>query len=452
MKNERKRSLITAADGTRYLVPFLLVTSLFFLWGFAHSLLDVLNKHFQTILGVSKAQSGLVQAVVYGGYFIMAIPAGIFMKHYGYKNGILLGLFLYATGALLFYPATQIQEFWAFLTALFIIALGLTCLETAANPYTTVLGPPDRAAQRINLSQSFNGLGWVIGPMVGSLILFATASGDNIFASLAIPYIGIGLIVLMVAFFFLITKLPDIDEAVLQHSENSQAEESSAGVAYRSLLHYPNFVFAVIAQFFYVAAQTGINSFFINYVTDIFHSVDNQKVAGASMLTDIIQWTGKINPGISGQENLFNTTAGFMLSFSFGLFMLGRFTGSLLLTWFKPNRLLLVYSMACVVLTILVITGAGIFGIISLSMIYFFMSIMFPTIFALGLKGLGSHTRRASSFIVMAIVGGAIFTPLMGYIADQFSMNIGFTVPLICFLAVLIFSLKGYKTAVRAIK
>jgi MFS transporter, FHS family, L-fucose permease len=452
MEDKNKYSLITAADGTRYLVPFLLVTSLFFLWGFAHSLLDVLNKHFQTILGVSKAQSGLVQAAVYGGYFVMAVPAGIFMKRFGYKNGILLGLFLYAAGALLFYPATQIQEFWAFLTALFIIALGLTCLETAANPYTTVLGPPERAAQRINLSQSFNGLGWVIGPIVGSLILFATASGENIFASLAIPYVGIGVIVLLVAFLFFITKLPDIDEAVLQHSENTLAEEGNARVAYRSLLHYPNFVFAVLAQFFYVAAQTGINSFFINYVTEIFHKINSQKVAGESMLTGIIQWIGKLNPGISGQENLFNTTAGLLLSFSFGLFMLGRFTGSLLLNWFKPNRLLMVYSLACLVLTILVITGAGIFGIISLSLIYFFMSIMFPTIFALGLKGLGSHTRRASSFIVMAIVGGAVFTPLMGYIADQYSMSIGFTVPLICFLAVLAFALKGYRTAVRLIK
>jgi MFS transporter, FHS family, L-fucose permease len=452
MGNNKKYSLITAADGTRYLVPFLLVTSLFFLWGFAHSLLDVLNKHFQTILGVSKAQSGLVQAAVYGGYFIMAIPAGIFMKRFGYKKGILLGLFLYAAGALLFYPATQIQEFWAFLTALFIIALGLTCLETAANPYTTVLGPPERAAQRINLSQSFNGLGWVIGPIAGSLILFAAAGSDNKFASLAIPYIGIGLIVLLVAFLFFITKLPDINEAVLQHSENTRSEEESARTAYRSLLHYPNFVFAVIAQFFYVAAQTGINSFFINYITEIFHSIDNQKVAGAHIMTSIIQWISKLNPGISGQENLFNTTAGFLLSFSFGLFMLGRFTGSLLLTWFRPNRLLVVYSVACVILTILVITGAGIFGIISLSLIYFFMSIMFPTIFALGLKGLGSHTRRASSFIVMAIVGGAIFTPLMGYIADRSSMSVGFTVPLICFLAVLFFALKGYKTALQVFK
>jgi len=443
--HHEKYKLITAADGRSYLVPFILVTSLFLLWGFAHSLLDVLNKHFQTILGISKAQSGFVQAAVYGGYFFMAIPAGIFMKRYGYKKGILLGLFLYAAGALLFYPATQIQEFWTFLTALFIIALGLTCLETAANPYTTVLGPPERAAQRINLAQSFNGLGWVIGPVAGSLILFATASGDNPFATLAIPYAGIGVIVLIVAFLFYITKLPDIDEAALQHTENTIAEETSAREAYRSLIHYPHFIFAVTAQFFYVAAQTGINSFFINYVTDIFHNIDNQKIFGENLMIGIIQWVNKLNPGIPDQENLFNTTAGLMLSFGFGLFMIGRFTGSLLLTWFKPNRLLMVFSLSCLALTIMVINGTGLFGIIALSLIYFFMSIMFPTIFALGLKGLGSHTRRASSFIVMAIVGGAIFTPLMGYIADLYSMRIGFTVPLACFLVVLLFSIKGYK-------
>ena len=443
--NRKRYSLITAADGSNYLLPFILVTSLFLLWGFAHSLLDVLNKHFQVILGVSKAQSGFVQAAVYGGYFIMAIPAGIFMKRFGYKKGILLGLFLYAAGALLFYPATQIQEFWAFLTALFIIALGLTCLETAANPYTTVLGPPERAAQRINLSQSFNGLGWVIGPIAGSLILFASSGGENAFATLAIPYVAIGIIVLIVAFLFYITKLPDIDEAAMQHTENTIAEESNAREAYHSLFRYPHFIFAVIAQLFYVAAQTGINSFFINYVTEIFDKIENQRIYGENALMVIIQWVGKLNPGISGQENLYNTTAGLMLSFGFGLFMLGRFTGSLLLTWFKPNRLLMIFSISCTVLTVLVISGTGLFGIIALILIYFFMSIMFPTIFALGLKGLGSHTRRASSFIVMAIVGGAIFTPLMGYIADVWSMQVGFVVPLVCFLVVMGFAIRGYK-------
>jgi FHS family L-fucose permease-like MFS transporter len=446
------KSLISNPKGGTYLVPFLLVTSLFFLWGFAHSLLDVLNKHFQEILGVSKAQSGLVQAAVYGGYFIMAIPAGIFMKRFGYKKGILLGLFLYAGGAFLFYPAVHIQTFWAFLGALFIIALGLTCLETAANPYSTVLGPPERSAQRLNLSQSFNGLGWVIGPIIGSLVLFATTSGDNRFATLAIPYIGIGLVVLAVALLFFLTRLPDIDEAVLQHTESTIDEESDSKTAYKSLLQYPLFVFAVVAQFFYVAAQTGINSFFINYVTDIMARKGTGHLPGSGALDQLTGLVGSMNPGITDPNSLMNTTAGLMLSFSFGLFMAGRFIGSLLLTWIKPDRLLTIYAIACLILTGLVVVGAGIYGIIALCLIYLFMSVMFPTIFALGLKGLGSHTRRASSFIVMAIVGGAVFTPLMGLLADHSSMQVGFLVPAVCFAVVLAFAVRagsGVKYGIR---
>ena len=441
----KKPSLILNPRGGNYLLPFVLVTSLFFLWGFAHSLLDVLNKHFQEILGVSKAQSGLVQAAVYGGYFLMAIPAGIFMKRYGYKKGILLGLLLYAGGAFLFYPAIHIQAFWAFLVALFIIALGLTCLETAANPYSTVLGPPERSAQRLNLSQSFNGLGWVIGPIFGSLIILATTSGENRFASLAIPYIGIGVVVLVVAFLFFITKLPDIDEAALQHADQTVEEEETARTAYKSLLHYPHFVFAVVAQFFYVAAQTGINSFFINYVTDVFHQIPSGRFPGSNQMEQLTGLVARFNPGITDPEKLLNTTAGLMLSFSFGLFMIGRFIGSFLLTWMKPDRLLAAYALLCVILTGVVMTGAGIIGILALSLIYLFMSIMFPTIFALGIRSLGSHTRRASSFIVMAIVGGAIFTPVMGLIADYSSMKIGFVVPLICFAVVLAFAIRGIR-------
>lgn len=432
----KRSSLISNPHGSSYLLPFILVTSLFFLWGFAHSLLDVLNKHFQEILGVSKAQSGLVQAAVYGGYFLMALPAGMFMKRFGYKKGILLGLLLYATGAFLFYPAVHIQAFWAFLAALFVIALGLTCLETAANPYTTVLGPPERSAQRINLAQSFNGLGWVIGPVAGSLVLFATTSGDNKFASLAIPYVGIGVVVLLVAFLFFVTRLPEIDEAALKYNDLGP---DHAEKELKPLFRHPHFVFAVIAQFFYVAAQTGINSFFINYVTDIFHQSATANFTGAHMLHSLTDFVGRMKPGITEHESLLNTTAGLMLSFSFGLFMAGRFLGSLFLTWIRPERLLLIYAVLCMILTALVITGAGMIGIVSLSLIYLFMSVMFPTIFALGLRGLGQHTRRASSFIVMAIVGGAVFTPVMGLIADHSSMKTGFAVPLVCFAVVLAF-------------
>lgn len=438
-------SLLKSEDGRSYLVPFILVTSLFFLWGFAHSLLDVLNKHFQDILHVSKAQSGLVQAAVYGGYFLMAIPAGMFMKRFGYKKGIILGLLLYAFGAFLFYPAVHIQTFWAFLTALFIIALGLTCLETAANPYSTVLGPKESSAQRLVLSQSFNGLGWILGPLVGSIVLFgATDPSADQFASLAIPYIGIGIVVLLIAILFIRTKLPEINESQAEHVEYTEAEETSEATGFKSLFHYRHFIWAVVAQFFYVAAQTGVNSFFINYVFDIFKSMESGQVIGHGFLTGILNLVGHGKPL---NEDLYKTTAGIVLAVGgMGLFTIGRFVGSALMGYFKPNRLLLFYALACMVLTAIVISGAGAIAVIALCLIYFFMSIMFPTIFALGLRDLGSHTKRASSFLVMAIVGGAIFPALMGYIADVSTMNIGFAVPLACFSVVFFFGLSGYKT------
>ncbi len=438
-------SLLKSEDGKSYLIPFALVTSLFFLWGFAHSLLDVLNKHFQDILHVSKAQSGLVQAAVYGGYFLMAIPAGMLMKRVGYKKGIIFGLLVYAFGAFLFFPAVHIQQFWAFLLALFIIALGLTCLETAANPYSTVLGPKESSAQRLNLSQSFNGLGWILGPLVGSIVLFsATDPNADPFASLAIPYVGIGVVVLLIALLFVKVKLPEIDEAQAEHVEFTENEEKDEVTGFKTLFHYRHFIWAVAAQFFYVAAQTGINSFFINYVFDIFKSMENGLVLGHGFLTSILHMVGGDNPI---NDDLYKKTAGIILAIGgMGLFTIGRFVGSALMGYFKPNRLLLFYALACMILTGIAITGAGAVAVISLCLIYFFMSIMFPTIFALGLRDLGSHTKRASSFLVMAIVGGAIFPALMGYIADISSMNIGFAVPLVCFSVVFFFGLTGYKT------
>jgi FHS family L-fucose permease-like MFS transporter len=442
----KRAPLLKSPDGINYLAPFILVTSLFFLWGFAHSLLDVLNKHFQDILHVSKAQSGLVQAAVYGGYFLMAIPAGLFMKRFGYKKGIILGLLLYATGAFLFLPAIEIGRFWAFLAALFIIALGLTCLETAANPYSTVLGPKESAEQRLNVSQSFNGLGWIFGPLVGSILIFGGSGTGNVFASLAIPYVGIGIVVLLIAVLFWKTKLPEINEAKIEQVEFTEAEEKNNAVAFKSLFRYRHFVLAVITQFFYVAAQTGINSFFVNYVTDIFHSLSTGSVIGANFIHSIINLIGSANPSITDENQLFNTAAGIILALGgMGLFMIGRFIGSILMNWYKPNKLLYIYAACCTVLTGIVVVGNGLVAITALCLIYFFMSIMFPTIFALGLKDLGSHTKRASSFLVMAIVGGAIFPALMGYVADISSMKIGFVIPLMCFIVVFFYGLVGYK-------
>lgn len=382
---------------SRYLLPFILVTSLFFLWGFAHSILDVLNKHFQDVLVISKAHSAMVQAVVYGGYFLMALPAGAFIRKFGYRYGIVLGLLLYGLGALLFIPAEKIMVFNVFLLALFVIGCGLTFLETAANPYVTELGDPSGAARRLNLSQSFNGLGWIVGPMVGGLLIF---NSDGTQGSTALPYTIIGIVVLLVAVFFSRLHLPEI---TLQVSDASTGEGSG------SLWSRKIFRFGVVAQFFYVGAQTGINSFFINYVTEQ-------------------------SPAISGRE------AALMLSIGgMGLFMVGRFVGSWLMNYIQPARLLGLMALGATACMALVVLSIPTLSFIALVLCYLFESIMFPTIFALSIAGLGSHTKQASSFLIMSIVGGAITPVLMGLLGAS-NMAIGFLIPLACFLVVYAFS------------
>jgi FHS family L-fucose permease-like MFS transporter len=400
--------LLGSSAGRSYLVPFILVTSLFFLWGFAHSLLDVLNKHFQEIVHISKAESGLVQFSVYGGYFVAALPAGYMINRFGYKKGILSGLLLYASGAFLFYPAASLQSFWPFLVALLIIAFGLAFLETAANPYISVLGPAESAGRRLNLSQSFNGLGWIFGPLIGGMIIFGMQSkGGNRFETLTWPYLGVGSLVFLVALMFLKTPLPEIRE------ENR--EESLVAAQSKNLWTFRHFKFAVLAQFFYVAAQTGVNSFFINYVTESI-------------------------PGIS------NTTAAMILSFGgMGLFWAGRLSGSLVMKAMAPQRVLSLYALICILMMALVVAGLGWISVIALFSTYFFMSVMFPTIFVLGLKDLGPLTKKASSWLVMAIVGGALCPMAMGYIADHSSMQWGYIIPMVCFGVVLYFGIRGYR-------
>jgi FHS family L-fucose permease-like MFS transporter len=386
------KSLVTR----EFIVAFILVTSLFFLWGVAHSLLDVLNKHFQDILGITKARSGLVQAALYGGYFVMAIPAGLFMNRLGYKKGIITGLLLYAAGAFLFWPATYIQTFGFTLFCLFIIACGLTFLETAANPYSSVLGPKETSEQRLTLSQSFNGLGWIIGPALGGMLILGN-NGDgetNKFASMAVPYMLIGGVVLVIAFLFIITRLPVIHEG----EYDSRGDKGT----YRGLFRVRHFLYAVIAQFLYVAAQTGINSFFINYIVETM-------------------------PGYSPEK------AAYLLSLGFVFFMSGRFLGSLFMSWFSPRQMLAIYAVVNTVAMALVIAGLGWPSLIALYLTYFCMSIMFPTIFALGLKDLGGMTKKGSSVLVMTIVGGAVCPVIMGRIADISRMAVGFAVPMVCF-------------------
>ncbi len=391
-----------------FLLPFILITSLFFLWGIAHGMLDTLNKHFQDMLQMSKAQSGMIQFSVYTAYFGMALPAGFFMRKFGYKRGIILGLSLFASGAFLIAATTSFESFWIFLICLFIMGCGLATLETAANPYTTKLGPKESAERRINFSQSFNGLAWVIGPLIGLFIYGnnSSAEGEKL-SSMILPYSIIGGIVLLVALLFVMAKLPEIKE------EDTQNEESGEDVP---LIKQRHFVMGVIAQFCYVAAQTGVFSYLINFVTDV------------------------------NQNPHFDVAYGpYFLSIGFALFMIGRMSGSYLMRFFVPTKLLAFYALMCCLLLPVVSIGAGWISLIALYGVFFFMSIMFPTIFALGIKDLGPKTKKASSFIVMAIVGGAVFPPVMGLIADKYNMSVGFFAPIPFFIFILYFGLKGYK-------
>lgn len=396
MKSNAK--LVKTRDGKNYLTPFILITTLFFLWGFAHSILDVLNKHFQDALSISKAHSAMIQAVVYGSYCLMALPAGNIIRKYGYRAGVVTGLLLYGAGALLFIPGERIMSFNFFLFSLLIIGCGLACLETAANPYVTVLGDRESAERRINLSQSFNGLGWICGPLVGGLFIFAADGGEG---SVAAPYAIIGCVVLAVALVFSRIKLPEITV----EEDRSATRDGNGG----GLWSHRRFVFGLIALFFYVAAQTGVNSFFINYVNE--------------------------NAGIEPRE------AALWLSFGgMGLFMAGRMAASWVMEYIRAEKMLAYLAMGAVVSMVIVIFGKGFGAVLAFFLCFLCESIMFPTIFALSIKGLGEHTKRASSYLIMGIAGGAVAPVIMGVIADRINMATGFIVPLVCYLVILAFA------------
>lgn len=408
--------LVTTRDGRNYIVPFLLVTSLFFLWGFAHSILDVLNKFFQNEMHLTKTQSAFIQVVVYGGYFLMALPAGAVIRRWGYRAGVLTGLFLYGIGALLFIPGAEIMAFPFFLFSLFVIGCGLTFLETSANPYVTVLGDAEASEQRINFSQSFNGLGWILGPLAGGWFLFSQDNSPNI----ALPYAIIGLVVLLIGGVFCFVRLPEIKdtvspEEVSGHQDDPRDEnrdlstttvESSSTLSeIRILSRKSAFVFGWIALFLYVAAQTGVNSFFINYATEHIAITD-------SMAATLLSFGGM------------------------GLFMLGRLGGSWAMGRIRAERLLAILAIIATLATSAVVLAPGGLGFAALLVVYLCESIMFPTIFALALRGLGAHTKIASSLLIMSIVGGAVAPLLMGIVADGHSMALGFVVPLVCFVVI----------------
>ena len=397
-----------------YRVAVILITSLFFLWGFAHNMNPILIPHLKKACQLNNLQSALVDSAFYVGYFVMALPAGYYMKKYGYKGGIITGLLLFALGAFLFYPAAEMRAFGMFLGALFIIACGLTFLETAANPYITVLGPPDTATQRLNFSQSFNGLAATLAPFVGGLfILSGRALSDeqkslmsqeqlDVYlreeaSSVKLPYILIGLTVLLVSFLLARTKLPEIKE-----------DDHSPGAVSGSVFREKNLVWGVVAQFFYVGAQVCVGSFFIRF-------------AGS----------------VAGIEE---KTAAMYLSGALLAFMVGRFLGTFLMKFIAPWVLLLLYSIFNVALLLMAVRVSGHLAVYCLIGVQFFMSIMFPTIFSLGIRGLGAKTKEGSSLLVMSIVGGAILPVIMGRISDVSSVQISYVVPAGCFLFVTYFA------------
>lgn len=394
--------------GEQYIVPFILITSLFFLWGFAHAILDVLNKHFQELLSISKAHSAFIQVTMYMGYFVMAIPAGLFITRFGYRRGVVFGLLMYGVGSLLFIPGQYYLSFNLFLFALFVIGCGLTFLETAANPYATELGAKETAASRLNFAQSFNGLGCIFAPLLAGLLLFSE-DGQSGSGNVALPYVCMGIVVLLVALVFSRIKLPEIEHHVELYKEGNRV----------GLWSHKLFVFGLVALFAYEVGEISINSFFINYVVE------------------------------QGWMNA--RDASLVLSFGgLGLFMMGRFIGSWIMGRVRAEKMLLVCATGTVVTTSLVLLDVGMASLVALLCGYAFEAIMFPTIFALSLRGLGRHTKRASSFLMMSPVGGVVGPLLMGLVADSSTMVMAFIVPLAAYCVVWGYARKMMSVAVKA--
>ena len=405
----------------KYLIPLILITCLFFLWGAANNLNDILIKQFKKAFELSDFQSGLVQSAFYFGYFVLAMPAAIFMRKRGYKAGILVGFSLYAVGALLFYPAAESHSYGFFLFALFVIASGLAFLETAANPYVAALGSPKTATFRLNLAQSFNPIGSIVGILIGQRFIFSGVEYSNeqlsklsptelqnYYANEAsavqIPYLIIGIIVILFMIFIWFTKFPSVAEE----------EVSTEKISLKTLFRIKHFRLAVITQFFYVGAQVGVWSYLIRYAQSAVMGMSEKDAAT-------------------------------YLTYSLVIFMIGRFAGTALLKYIQSNRLMGFYALACIVLVSISIVSTQYVGIWALVATSFFMSIMFPTIFTLGLEGLGEGSKLGASLLVMAIIGGAVLTAMMGYVSDLHGIKIAQIVPVICFGVVALYAFRGSK-------
>jgi FHS family L-fucose permease-like MFS transporter len=411
-----------------HLLPFVLVTALFFLWGIPNNLNDVLIRQFMKSFAISRFQAGLVQSAFYMGYFLLAVPAALLMRRVGYKAGFVTGLILYGLGTFLFWPAALAGRYEFFLLALFVIASGLSFLETASNPFIAQLGDPDSSERRLNFSQAFNPLGSITGVLIGTIFIFSGVelTPDQVAARKAQhvydaylrtetlrvvkPYLVIGVIALIWAGLILRTKFPSIPS---EH-ENSGADHGH----FRDLLRYRHFLLAVVAQFFYVGAQVGTWSYFIQYVQEYAHQPEK--------------------------------VAGYFLTGTLAAFGVGRFASAYLMRFIAPNKLMTAYSVANIVLVAIGILHPGWVGLWCLFLTSFFMSLMFPTIFALGLKELGPNTKIGGSLLVMAIVGGAVLTPMMGLISEKSgSIALAYSIPLMAYIYIAFYSLLGSKPRER---
>jgi MFS transporter, FHS family, L-fucose permease len=409
-------------------LPFVLVTTLFLLWGIPSNLNDVLIKQFMKSFEMNRFQAGLIQSAFYLGYFLLALPAALIMRKYGYKTGLVIGLLLFGTGAVLFWPAAVVQRYGFFLFALFVIAGGLSFLETGANPFISVLGDPRTSEQRLNFAQAFNPLGCIAGVIVGTVFIFSgiemnpaevaalKAAGTyqaylrHETLRVVTPYLVLGCVVFLFAVLIIRTKFPKIAE------ESESPGERPKG-SFRELLKYPHFVQGVLAQSFYIGAQVGTWSYFITYIQDY--------------------------------TRLPERSAGYLLTGTLVVFTVGRFLATYLMKFVEPSKLMGFYSLINIVLVAIGSLLPGWVGLWAIFLTSFFMSLMFPTIFALGLKGLGPNTKIGGSLIVMAVVGGAIFTPIMGRIFEAtHSMATAMIVPLLCYVFVMYYAFIGSKARV----
>ncbi|KAI8338844.1 major facilitator superfamily domain-containing protein [Blakeslea trispora] len=406
--NDEERGL---SPKQSYLIPGILVTSLFFLWGFSYGLLDTLNKHFKNVLGITTTESTYMQVAYFGAYFIMSIPASMISKRFGYKKAMIFGLSLYVVGAICFYPSAVNLSYGGFVGSLFIIASGLATLESTANTYIAIIGSRSRASLRINIAQSFNGLASCIAPIVASFAFFGGTEddGSKSLESVKWTYIGVACGVAVIALLFCFANIPEIDEEALMAEEARETGE----VIRRASLTSPHLILGALTEFLYTGAQVAVASMFLFYSSEIGQMSDSR----GSILLAVAQ----------------------------ACFTVGRFVGAFMMKKIRPDHLMAIFACGCIVANIFVIAFKTPATTYALFVILFFESILFPTIFALGTKDLGRNHKRGSAMIIMGVSGGAVIPPLMGVAHDHSNVNIAFVIPLICYVVVLFYALVGSK-------